>query len=215
MFKKLLDLLFPEKCIKCGRLGVIFCEKCLVSSKPAHLNEYAEIRSIFSYKDPHIKHALWLLKYKNKKSLGEIFGRHLSDLVREDIEDAKVLTPNTPIYIVPVPLSKKRRFSRGYNQSELLASVVVKNIPQVILGTELIVKVRDTIPQAHMKNKKDRLQNLKKCFSVLNKEAENKIFGSHMILVDDITTTGATLLEINRVLKRFGARNIYMYTIAH
>lgn len=216
MFKKLLDLLFPEKCIKCQTKGILLCENCLINCKPAHLNEYGEIRSLFSYKDPAIKKALWLLKYKNKKIVAEILGTRLTELIREEIVDIKTLHPNSPILIVPVPLANKRYRERGYNQCELLARVVSKEIPDLILENNLINKIKETIPQAHMKNKKDRLQNLKDCFSLTEKEkAEKKILGSQIILIDDITTTGATLFEIKKVLKRAGARNVYMYTVAH
>lgn len=216
MFKKLLDLLFPEKCIKCQAKGILLCENCLINCKPAHLNEYGEIRSLFSYKDPTIKKALWLLKYKNKKNVAEILGAKLVELIREEIVDIKTLYPNSPILIVPVPLARKRLRERGYNQCELLARTITKEIPDLALENNLVQKIKETIPQAHMKNKKDRLQNLKDCFLITEKEkVEKKILGSQIILLDDITTTGATLFGIKKVLNRAGARSVHMYSVAH
>lgn len=214
MFKKLLDILFPYKCIKCKVVGTLLCENCLINSKPAHLNEYGEIRSLYSYKDPTIKKALWLLKYKNKKILAEILGTKLAELIKEEIIDIKTLYPNSPILIIPVPLARKKLKERGYNQCQLLAEKVVKEIPELILEKDLVKKPIDTIPQAHMKNRKDRLKNLKGCF-VVEKDYDNKILGAQIILIDDITTTGATLFEIKKILVKSGARSVHMYTLAH
>jgi len=112
--------------------------------------------------------------------------------------------------IIPVPLYKKRLRQRGFNQSALFAKHLANHI-----GTPLflncLIKIRDTMPQVGL-NAKERKKNIKNSFAVISREF---IQGKNIMLVDDVFTTGATVRECSKLLKKAGAENIYALTLAH
>jgi ComF family protein len=113
----------------------------------------------------------------------------------------KTIYSNMPFkidYLVPVPLSKERMNSRGFNQSEILAKEInwrYKN---------LLIKTKNTIPQARSK-RAQRLTNLENAFEVCSKyDIRNK----NIVLIDDVCTSGSTLMECAKVLKLAGASKV-------
>jgi ComF family protein len=112
-------------------------------------------------------------------------------------------------WVVPAPLSKKRMRKRNYNQAYLLAWEISKQLG-VKIGTEILKKERDT-PQQSRLSKYERQKNLKGAFGVKKRSA---ILGRTILLVDDVTTTGATLEECARTLKAAGAGSIYCVAFA-
>ena len=112
--------------------------------------------------------------------------------------------------VVPVPLYPSRRRKRGFNQAEILAEIVSKHFGWQ-LETRVFKRIRETKPQIEMKDYKDREANIKNCFDVTNK---NAIKNKNIILVDDVYTSGATMKEAIKILKRGGAANIIALTVA-
>jgi ComF family protein len=110
--------------------------------------------------------------------------------------------------IIPMPLHWKKRWSRGYNQSELLAKEVARRWG-VPVGN-VVRRVKPTSPQAGLSNSKRRL-NVRGAFAV-RKSANIK--GLRVLLIDDVLTTGATASACARVLKRAGASHVAVATIA-
>lgn len=108
--------------------------------------------------------------------------------------------------IVPVPLHRKRLKQRGFNQALLLAQA----FPQVQLGRETLVRVRHTVPQVELKPK-ERRDNVKGAFAVPDPDL---VKGNHVLLLDDVYTTGATVRECAKVLRRAGARRVEVLTVA-
>ena len=142
-------------------------------------------------------------KFNDKPYLNELF--------------AKIILKNEKIcrkikkydIIVPVPIHKKRKNERGYNQSELIARKLAKNLNLELVNDSLI-KQKNTLPQSTL-SKKQREENAKQVYKIQNKP---KIENKKVILLDDIYTTGATTKECSKVLKQNGAKEILVLTIA-
>ena len=98
---------------------------------------------------------------------------------------------------------------RGYNQTQLIAKEIAKNI-DIKLCDDVLVKSKNTIAQSKL-NKNKRKQNIKNAFKVLNLE---KIQGKNILLFDDIFTTGSTVNECSKILKKAGAKTVGVLTIA-
>ncbi len=111
--------------------------------------------------------------------------------------------------IIPVPMYKKRKQSRGYNQTELISKKLAKDL-KIESSNKVLRKVIDTKKQSTL-TKKERIKNVENAFNVVNsKSIENK----NVILLDDIFTTGSTLNECSRMLKLAGTKEIAILTIA-
>ncbi|MEK7588375.1 MAG: ComF family protein [Patescibacteria group bacterium] len=171
------------------------------------------IYSIYDYRDPLIKRAIWLLKYKGKKSLSKVFATSIYLNTLEEISEMMLLENFKNPILIPIPLSKKRYRERGYNQAELIARELLLLSPETFtLKKDILTKIKDTIHQAHIKDRKQRLKNITNSFNIKNKES---IKNRNIILIDDVTTTGATLSEAKKVLKENGAKKIIAFTVAH
>ena len=111
--------------------------------------------------------------------------------------------------IIPVPIHKKRKLQRGYNQTQLIAKEISKNI-DIKLCNNVLVKNKNTIAQSKL-NKNKRKQNIKGAFKALNVQ---NIQGKSVLLFDDIYTTGSTANECSKILKEAGAKTVGVLTIA-
>ena len=181
-------------CLRCGRhkIGIgDYCDEC--SNLSLHFDE---ARSAVNY-DGNAKALVHRLKYGNAKYLANTLSQYLLDVLLLADWKADCIT------FVPIHKSRKRR--RGYNQAEILAKALSErvNLPCV----NLLEKSVKTPNQAKL-NRAERLENIKNSFSALQKPPE------HVILVDDVMTTGSTAAECSRVLKRAGAKVVYVLTFA-
>jgi len=112
--------------------------------------------------------------------------------------------------LVPIPMNSFKERERGFNQATELAKVLTKYY-DLELNTKLLKKIKNTGNQADIKNKEDRIKNIEGAFRCENpKLVENKI----VILVDDVYTTGATMRDCARALRKDGAREVWGVTIA-
>ena len=193
IFKNILAVLFPQKCLGCKKENEILCSDCLLKiNRPdtPHLNG---IHIASNYQDAVLKKALWMLKYQGVKQLA----KPLAELVRERIWK-KLETGDW--LIVPVPLSKNKLRHRGYNQAELIAKELSDNV-----RADILFKKFHTKSQVEVKNKEERLANIVGSFEIKNPET---IKGKKIILIDDVLTTGATMREAKKVLKQVGAKKV-------
>ncbi len=149
------------------------------------------------YEDP-LKEAIHYMKFHGRRSLARELGHLLSNLEIPSVEA-----------VIPVPLSKKRLVQRGFNQSYLLASSVSKRLTVPLLD-DLLLKTRDTPPQSLL-TREERLKNQKGSFKVNSKY---KKIPQRVVLVDDVVTTGATVNECARILKKEGVNQVYVITLA-
>lgn len=210
----ILDILFPVNCLSCGKSGKIICYDCLANFPKAERYTEKWIYPVFDYRHPPIKKSIWLLKYKNKKVVAKILGEILHEHILEEFSDLESFENFKNPILIPIPLSKKRYKERGYNQAELLCKEILNQDKENIfeLETKVLLKNKETEHQARIKNRNERLKNLKNTFSVVNSE---KIKDRNIILIDDVTTTGATLAEARKILKISGAKKVIAFAVAH
>ncbi|MBI5140315.1 MAG: ComF family protein [Candidatus Vogelbacteria bacterium] len=217
LLNKIIYLLLPQRCISCGRFGEIICGECL-SRLPRENNPYGAI-SFYSYGNPTVKKAIWLLKYKGCYSIAKKFAESVYDeLIEELSEHLELLNPdkNEKVILIPVPLSKERLRERGYNQAEIFAGELVKINKGVNfeIAIDILEKIKHTPSQVSIKDREERLKNLKGAFR-LNPKMKDGIRDRIAILIDDVVTTGTTLGECERVLRRGRPRKIIKVAIAH
>jgi competence protein ComFC len=225
----LLDLLFPRRCIGCGKVGKYFCRECRLRIKciekpicpvcqrpaidgathPVCQTKYTldGLTSFFQYTGI-IQKAIKTLKY-----------RFVTDLVSEFINlipfflfNNRAIEPLSNAIIIPIPLHSSRLRFRGFNQAEVLGRFLAKrlNIP---FKTNILKRIRKTTPQVEMKDRKKRLTNMENVFSV----TPNILISQYpnILLLDDVFTTGATLRSAATVLKRAGAKRVWGLVLAH
>jgi competence protein ComFC len=209
-----LELLFPSKCINCNLRGSILCNTCINNIHLAERPTEESIIALYDYRDQVIKKAIWQLKYYNIPHLGQKLGELLYTELIEEIQLLQTFSQGSPIIVIPVPISKNKKKNRGYNQSEIIARNFRKSSPVKIfdLKTNIIIKKSNTIPQARLTNRNKRLQNIIGSFEIKNIE---QIKGKTIIIIDDVTTTGGTMLEIMKVLKKSGAKKVIGFAVAH
>lgn len=214
----LLNFFFPLQCVSCGRLLAAdnkgrVCGDCW--SRIIYLNRPIDVRlsleeiwSVAVY-DGVLRELIHQFKYKEKKYLANPLGKLLVDFVEEYLEEEGF------DYIIPIPLEKARQKKRGYNQAELLARVLGEAVNKPIL-TNLVKRRKKTKPQFGL-NKEERFENLSGAFKISKsgKEDVPTITGMTVLLLDDLATTGATLDECAKALKRAGVSEVYALVLAH
>ena len=199
IFKNILAVLFPQKCLGCKKENEILCSNCLLKINRPDTPYLNGIHIASNYQDAVLKKALWMLKYQGVKQLA----KPLAELIRERIWK-KLETENW--LLVPVPLSKNKLRHRGYNQAEMIAGELSGNV-----RADILFKKFHTKSQVEVKNKEERLANIIGSFEIKNPE---KIKGKKIILIDDVLTTGATMSEAKKVLKSAGAKKVVGVVVA-
>src|SRR3989344_5149607 len=155
---------------------------------------------------------------KSEKKFLNIFAEILYGKILEELSDLSIMENFRNAILIPIPLSSKRYRERGYNQAELLCENLVKLDENVNFKLEknILIKQIDTKHQAHILNRSERLKNIVGSFTILYTGKNiGLIKNKNIILIDDITTTGATLTEARKVFKQAGARKIIAFTVAH
>ncbi|MBI5045958.1 MAG: ComF family protein [Candidatus Niyogibacteria bacterium] len=228
-WNKTLDLLFPEKCRGCGLSGVVLCEDCRRKLRPPEIFCFAcgkesdcgicaacaraygisPIKVFWAarYSEPPIKALIHDLKYRSATKVAETLGDIFCDNTNFALQNLK----NENSVIVPVPITARKLRERGFNQSEILAAALSRK-SGISLATDILLKIKNTASQVAVAERAKRLENLRDSFAVPHPE---RISGKTAILVDDILTTGATIIECARELKKAGAKNIIALVVAH
>lgn len=230
--KHLLDIVFPIFCLGCEQPKEWLCADCrsripLLEERRCprcyhHItpfgrtciacSEYSSLDGVFvasHYKIPVLARAIHSYKYRFISNLAEPLGLFLADALRRT--DLPL-----PDFIIPVPLHPRRLRFRGFNQSALLAEVLAKNITpgmDIPILQNTLIRTRYTKPQMKTRTRKERLSNLKGAF-VLNRETKKAIKDTTLWLVDDVATTGTTLEECAKILKKAGARQVFGIVLA-
>ncbi len=226
--KYVLDFLFPIECIYCQAEGVLVCEscfsglkfkyhaKCLGCQRHNILSSLCsrcqkkyildEMMVAADYKQENVSQAIKLLKYKFLKDLSLYLGDFLSSFINYAEKETEI--KNKDFVVIPIPLYWKRYNWRGFNQAEMIADRVAKNL-NLTLNTQL-KRNKNRTPQVKLARRKRR-ENLKNCFSWQGGE---EIKNKNILLIDDVATTGSTLNEAARELKKSGAKKIIGLSIA-
>ena len=193
----------PPRCVSCGLPLRNFedssehlCGDCIQQMPP-----YAGARS-FGYYTAELSRLIQGLKFQDRRNLVKLFvpllaGAFFDSWRREDFD-----------LIVPVPLHVKRKRERGYNQSELLARLLARQI--AIPCSRALIRVRLTLPQVGLTDSQ-RLENVRKAFRCTKPQ---QISERRILLIDDVMTTGATATSASRTLLEGGARRISVLTVA-
>lgn len=231
----ILDTLFPITCVRCNNADSWFCEKCLEDMKLLSFQVCPKCESVVTesgstcrqcktifdldaliialkYKENNINRLVHLYKYRFIEELHIPLGKILT----KTLSNSQLPIPN---YIIPVPLHHWRQRWRGFNQSELLANYIGKNLTpglEIPIIDNLLQRKKYTSPQMKIKKYSQRLHNLRDAFS-LNPDivkTDNFLNNKTILLVDDIATTGATLFECAKILKKNGAKKVFAIVIA-
>ena len=168
------------------------------------------VTALFEYQDERIRSLIWLLKYQKSTHAAELFATVLYEYILEHLAETKLFEgPNEPI-IVPLPLSPRRIRERGYNQMELVLHALEKASEHTLtVKLQALQKIRHTRPQTKL-NRKERLENVHDSF----RANPGDVRGRTIILVDDVVTTGSTLLEAKRALMHAGAHSTIPIALA-
>ena len=210
----MLELIYPSVCGICEKIDKEYlCEECKEKLKKYCINEIEDCKeNTRVYYDYKIK----ILRSENivrEKIIEYKFNEktYLYNTMEKIILNDEKICSFLKKYdiIIPVPMYKKRKQSRGYNQTELISKKLAKDL-KIESSNKVLRKVIDTKKQSTL-TKKERIKNVENAFNVVNsKSIENK----NVILLDDIFTTGSTLNECSRMLKLAGTKEIAILTIA-
>lgn len=227
------SLLYPKKCVKCGRDGAYICDRCFSEIKfldfqicalcqkgsidglthPRCKTRYGidGIISSITYRGI-VKKLLYQFKYSPYLSdLKKILGRAMYEgLIQQEIYVN--FTSQKNVYIISVPLHSQRLKKRGYNQAELLGKDLAARTGLRFVSN-ILIRTENTKPQFDLK-KDERRNNIIGAFS-LNPKLKSEIKDNNFLLIDDIATTGSTLRECAKILKKGGAEKVLGITLAH
>jgi len=226
--EKFLDIFFPPLCFSCRKFllfeerknflchscfssikihSSLFCPVCRSritdNKKICHFENNFLLGSATDFENPIIRNLIHSLKFKKLSALSNPLSLFLSIYLK------KLSLRLDQYIIIPIPLSKQREIKRGFNQSKLIAQKISQefNIPLF----DILKKIKNSKPQAETKNSTERIENIKDCFILKNKEI---IKNKNILLIDDVYTTGSTAREAIRILKIFKVNKIIVLTIA-
>lgn len=222
-YKDMFYVIFPNLCIACDTQSKTknssFCVDCLY--KMPYTDHFTQKNNkvvqhfwgripldhggaLLTLRDESmVSHMMHKLKYKSTPEIGHILGQIAGDRWGHQTLFKK------PDIIIPVPLTIKKKAKRGYNQSEKFGSGLSEKIG-VYCSDNIILKIKET-PSQTGKSRTDRVSNVKDSFEIKSPE---KIRGKHVLVVDDVVTTGATLEACCLALLQAGASKISILTIA-
>ncbi len=223
-----LDLLFPPACAVCGRYGCRICPACAQAVVPvpdticercgrvyaARVARCAaclgavhapllQVRAAGLHQEP-LRRLIHLLKYKDRPDLAPDLARYLAATLAGP--DWQHLWPQIDA-IVPVPLHAARRGQRGYDQAELLARGLSART-RIPLRVDLVARSRQTRAQVGL-NAAQRQANVQNAFA-----SQGPCTGLHVLLIDDVYTTGATMAACAAALRDAGAAWVCGLTLA-
>ena len=198
----ILNLFYPRVCAACGEVLLkdeeTVCLKCRFllpktgyenhADNPLAQSFYGRVRfhavtaCYFFAKSGKVQHLIHQLKYKGNKEAGVFLGQQLG----ETIKDAPLFQGID--YLIPVPLHPKRERKRGYNQSLMIARGI-SEVTGIAIGDKYLVRAVNTATQTK-KSSEERFKNVKDIFEV---RFADELKGKHVLLVDDVLTTGATI----------------------
>ncbi|MGN0327477.1 MAG: ComF family protein [Lachnospira sp.] len=187
------------RCLKCGKsIENDEREYCRDCENKKHI--FTRCVSVYEYSEG-IKKSVYNFKYHNKREYAAVYGREMS---RKCGIFIKMWNPDV---IMPVPVHISRLKRRGFNQAELIALELGRNV-NVAVDTQSLIRIKRTKPMKELDNQ-DRIKNLENAFQV----SENVVRYRKVLLVDDIYTTGTTLDMCAKSLINSGIKEVYGITL--
>ncbi len=219
-----LALLFPQLCqaCNCNLAGQenLLCTTCLYNLPYTNFHRQAdhivarqfwgkiELKASYALlyftKGGSVQNLIHNFKYRNRPQIGNMLGQ----LAGRQLADTKSF--KTVDLIIPVPLHPSRLHKRGYNQSEMYAAGIAEKLNSTV-STKNLVRIKATETQTH-KSRLARYENVKSVFGIRNPQ---DLAGKHILLVDDIVTTGSTLEACGRMLLDVDGVTLSIATIAY
>ena len=204
-----LDFLFPPKCMFCrkvlpvGQRGCCsICEQKLIQDIPPRRGvNFTTCYAPMIYEGT-VRDALIRFKFRDRPGYATELGKILADCIRENLSGQYDI-------ITWVPVSEKRLKQRGYDQAMLLAMAAALALDDV--AVETLKKRKDTPAQSSLDGADQRRTNVIDAYEIVDPEL---VAGQRILLIDDIITTGATLEEASRTLKRAGAASVVAAAVA-
>lgn len=232
---KLTTQLFPSQCLLCtctlkGDLlcsnclydlphsyGQLLCQQCGICIESLsnfcghclhHPPAFSRSFIPFAYQHP-LDHLIHTFKYRRSLACGKLLGQMLADYLQHFAQEHDDW--QAPDLIIPAPMHWLRRWQRGFNQAEILGQYVAHalNIP---LATHIIQRNHKTPAQKEL-SRTERQQNLRKAFSITDKNRE-LIKHKRIALIDDVVTTTATVRELSQLLIKAGATDVQVWALA-
>lgn len=206
----MLDLILPKYCLFCGKEDDYLCQGCFNKTKdkpgiffPKGNSCLKAILYSGDFRNPYLRELIHQFKYQNLSDLKDL----LIERLIQTLESAPYLEE---VILVPIPLFWRRKLKRGFNQAQILAEGLAKRQSKKVLNA--LSRVKDTLSQVGLK-KKERSKNLKKAFQI-SPAFKAFIKNNTIILIDDVVTTGTTLMEAAKVLKKNGAKEVWGLVVA-
>lgn len=195
----LLDIVLPRK-DRVIRAEQYSLEDIVVA--PAEHNLCGiSITTLLSYREKAVEDCIRAVKYDHSIHAAKLLAEVLAEFLREEIAQHRSFS-SKPICLIPIPLHANRYAERGFNQMEFILEQLSHGFhdSQTEIHTEVLVRVRETTPQTHL-SRPERLKNVTHAFAV---ERMEKVLHAHVILIDDVVTTGSTLASATRSLTHLG-----------
>ncbi len=228
-FGFLTSIFFPRRCLACGtavregtlcepcRAGIairrtLFCGQCGsgiatgagITASACHPAFPYVLGAAARYEDKAVSALIQALKFRGRKAAAA----SLASIATEYLLPFK--TSFASYTILPIPLSRERGRKRGFNQSELIARPLAETLG-LPCDTQCLMRIKHTKPQTDTKSAAERRENIRGCFAVASPSVAR---GRNIILVDDVSTSGATFLEAARTLKAAAAGTIVAFAVA-
>ena len=208
----LLDLLFPPRCVFCGKLLADgerdFCARCqrelpwLEGPAAEQKGEFFSLCAAPLRYQGAVRDSIRRYKFKGRQGYHKAYGKLVAQCVHDHLAGRYDL-------ITWVPLSDKRRKERGYDQAFLLASAAALELGDV--AVETLRKSRHTDAQSGLEGEAERRANVLGAYAAVDPEL---LAGKRVLLIDDVVTTGATFSECARVLRTMGAKDVVCAALA-
>lgn len=206
----MVSLLFPPCCVLCQKEGSLFCDSCqdmidflYFTPRIPLLEPYSPNLSILSFYTPPLSTVIRAYKYKGLYKLAPLLAKLLYDHLQFPLDID---------YVTSTPLHPRKQRLRGFNQTELLAQELAKNLHKPYLP--FLKKKKHTQSLASTENHSKRMQIVENAFS-LREENTSYILNSHILMVDDVVTSGATFAACLRQLHSFHPRQVSLVALAH
>lgn len=203
IFEGILEIIYPREnyCIVCGEENCrMLCNRCRNSIIRIKNTSDNKIES-YGYYGGVLKELILKLKYYSNFTAGDILAELLGQYIIDNYRYDKFI-------ITYIPLSKKSKKKRGFNQCQYIAEKISRNLD--ICCKEVLIKRKDNREQKKLKYN-ERFENIKNIFELKN---NINIKDLRVIVIDDVTTSGATMEEACRILKKYGAKEIKLLTLA-
>ncbi len=226
VLQQFLDIVFPSRCAGCQRTGHVLCPACIAKIQPlpspfcqlcgTPLSPYGVCkncqyrppklsgqRAVSLYQEP-LRGCIHGLKYDGNTRLAEPLGLLLAQAYRRYSLQADML--------IPVPLHSERQQQRGFNHASLLAEVCSANLG-VPMNDRILVRHRATVAQVDL-HPRERYQNVAGAFACTSGSASGALYGRRIVIIDDVSTTSATLEACATPLFAAGAKEIWGLVLA-